>query len=437
MTVISGAKAGFWCPHVEAVSVAATAEAMTEVGSTLEYYITDRAHAWWDPTKAVVVYDGVTPVAPARIDYAGGYVMLPSTPAGAVTCDVYCYDLEALGGAYGVKADLRCDTRDCTVFSNALNSAVAWKEFTSTMESWTMTVQKHFFFAKASVTTALAGTKNDLKWEWIKPGVDGNAEALVYSADGALEIARAANITTVTYEAAVTTAAAIKAHLEADPVLTLLWATTYPTTDDTAGYHTGAQNPSVDISGGSDTSFCIKVDSEVATQTIVLTVGGLNSGALIAAAMQAGIRAKGGAYTLVTVTYEGAPVTDYYLITSGTKGATSAVTITDATTANVADNLKIAVANGGVSTAGTSDDGSGIVAAVSHVHAAGGRSSDELARLGQKVLCCMYLNTTTGSVIKLEGVGIMTGITPSTALEELVESDISFQGTSALRMHTL
>ena len=101
MTVISGAKAGFWSPHVEAVSVAATAEAMTEVGSTLEYYITDRAHACWDPTKAVVIYDNVTPVVPSRIDYAGGYVTLATAPSQPPTCDVYCFDLEALGADTG------------------------------------------------------------------------------------------------------------------------------------------------------------------------------------------------------------------------------------------------------------------------------------------------------------------------------------------------
>ena len=168
MTVISGAKAGFWAPHAEAVSVAATAEAMTIVGSTLEYYITNRAKCWWDPNLAVVVKDAGAPIIPSRIDHAGGYVTLQAAPAGAVTVDVYYFTLEALGGAYGVDATLKADTKEVTTFSGTLNSAAAWREYVSLIQSWTMNVKRHFFYAKANFTTALGATK-DLKWEWKDP----------------------------------------------------------------------------------------------------------------------------------------------------------------------------------------------------------------------------------------------------------------------------
>ncbi|MCK9570399.1 hypothetical protein M0R72_15740 [Candidatus Pacearchaeota archaeon] len=438
MTIIEGKKAGFWAPHQEAVSViGGTKEGMTQVGSTLEYYITDRTHAMWDPAKAALIYDGDTAITPSRIDYAGGYVTLQSVPAGTVTCTIYYFAIEALGGAYSWKADLKSDTKEVTTFPAALNSATAWKEYVATLEGWNCSVSRHFFLAKASVTTAIETADANLTWEWNDPGKAGNAEAIVYTANGAAGVARDANVTTVTYTADTTTAKDVKDMIEADPALSLLWTLTYPVTDWNAGYHTGGANPSIDISGGTDTSFNIQADSETSASLITLTVAGLNSGAAIATAMQAAIRALGGAYTSVTVSYEGAPDTDYYLITSGTTGAVSVITITDATANNVADNLKIGVANGGASTAGNEGTGSGKVGAVTHVHASGGRDSEDIAKLGTKCLCVMYLDNTTGSIGKLEGIGTLTGLSPTCTLESLAESDITFEGTSALRYHTV
>jgi hypothetical protein len=285
---------------------------MTQVGSTLEYYITDRAKAMWDPNQTVVVKVSGSPVTPSRIDHAGGYVTLQSQPGGAVTVDVYYFEIEALGGAYGITADLKADTKDVTVFSPTLNSAVAWRQFLSTLKGWSMSVKRHFFYAKASVTTNITGNNNDLTWTWKDPGIGGNAEAIKYEAGGSLEITRASNETVVTYVTGSTTAAQVKAHLEADPTLNALWELSYP-------------------------------------------VG---------------------------------------------------------------------------------NDGSGIVAAVAHTHATGGRDSAEISKMGARCLCVMYLNIMTGSIAKLEGVGILKGMTPDCTLEALVESDITFEGTSALRFHT-
>jgi len=438
MTIIVGGKAGFWCPHQDAASViGGTKEAMTQVGSTLEYYITDRTHCMWDANKAILIYDDDTLLTPSRTDPAGGYVTLQAAPGGTVTCTIYYFAIEALGGAYGWKADLKADTKEVTVFPGTLNTATAWKEYVATLEGWNCSISRHFFVGKASVSTAIGTANANLKWEWKDPGKAGNDEAIVYEAGAELQIARADNVTTVTYVAATSTAADVKGHLEADPVLAALWDASYLVTDWTAGFHAGGSNPSVDISGGTDTSFRIQADSETSSSLITLTVAGLDSGATIAAAMQVAIRALGGAYSAVTVTYEGSPITDYYLITSGITGAASAITITDATTANLADDLKIGVANGGASTAGTAGSGAGQVGAVSHVHAAGGRDSSDLARLGTKVLAVMYLNNTTGAIGKLEGIGNMTGLGPDCKLESLVESDVTVEGTGALRYHTV
>jgi len=313
MTIIAGSKAGFWGAHQEAVSVAATGAAMTRVGSTLEYYVTDRSKAMWDPNQPVVVYDGGSAIVPSRIDHAGGYVTLQAAPSGALTTDFKYFTIEALGGAYGVKADLKADTKDITTFSGVLNSAVAWKEFTSTLKGWSMTVQRHFFYAKASFTTTIGTANAELKWEWNDPGLSGHAEAVEYTAGGSLSVSRVANVTTVTYVAATTTAAQVKAAVEADPTLAALWTVSYP----------------------------------------------------------------------------------------------------------------------------TGNDGTGKVGAVAHTHLSGGRDSAEISKLGTKVLCVMYLDIMTGTTAKLEGVGVMSGLSPDCKLEALVESDVTFEGTGALRFHAV
>lgn len=51
------------------------------------YQISAEVKRVLDPTAAVTVYDGATPVTPTAIDYLFGLVTLPSAPAGAVTVD--------------------------------------------------------------------------------------------------------------------------------------------------------------------------------------------------------------------------------------------------------------------------------------------------------------------------------------------------------------
>ena len=121
----------------------------------------------------------------------------------------------------------------------------------------------------------------------------------------------------------------------------------------TAGTSTSASTPSTDISAGTDTSFKIVVDSMTVAVTVTLVVTGLTSGALIAAALETKINdalIAASRDERVTVTYG-----TTYVITSQGSGTSSKVVVTDATSNNVADDLKIGVANLGVETVGTND----------------------------------------------------------------------------------
>jgi len=120
-----------------------------------------------------------------------------------------------------------------------------------------------------------------------------------------------------------------------------------------AGYETGAASPSTDISAGSATTFKIAVDSDVSAtptyQSVTLTLAGLTTGAGIAAAMQTDIRALGGIYAAVTVTF----TNNVYVITSGTTGSASKVRIAAGAENDVAAALNIGSVNAAVDTDGT------------------------------------------------------------------------------------
>jgi len=124
----------------------------------------------------------------------------------------------------------------------------------------------------------------------------------------------------------------------------------------TAGAEVGASSPSTDIHTETSPTFRIAVDGDVGIagsptyHSITLTPTGLNSGAAIATAMQAAIRALGGIYAAVTVAYG-----TVYTITSGTQGAQSKVRIANGATNDVAAALKIGAANSATDTDGTGE----------------------------------------------------------------------------------
>lgn len=73
---------------ISGAAVVMTGEACSLVGGYV-YRPTNAAHRIFDPATALVVKDGVTPIAPANVvvDYLAGTVTLSGAPAGAVTID--------------------------------------------------------------------------------------------------------------------------------------------------------------------------------------------------------------------------------------------------------------------------------------------------------------------------------------------------------------
>ncbi len=125
-----------------------------------------------------------------------------------------------------------------------------------------------------------------------------------------------------------------------------------------AGKETSAAAPSTDITATTSPTFRISVDGDVygltpTYKSVTLDPSGLNTGAAIAAAMQTAVRALGGSYAAVAVTYSGTG----YVITSGSTGPGSKVRVADGLTNDVAAALKIGAANGATDT-----DGGGSVA---------------------------------------------------------------------------
>jgi hypothetical protein len=123
----------------------------------------------------------------------------------------------------------------------------------------------------------------------------------------------------------------------------------------TAGYTTSGTNPSINISDITTPSFRIAVDSDVTFvgvnyKNVVLNPVGLNTGLLIASAMQAAIQLLGGIYSTVTVAF----IDEVYVIKSGTIGGASKVAIIRSVTNDVTTSLKLGLNNGGIDTSGTS-----------------------------------------------------------------------------------
>lgn len=118
-----------------------------------------------------------------------------------------------------------------------------------------------------------------------------------------------------------------------------------------AGYEQGANSASTDISAGTNTTFKIAADGDAAPKIITLTLVGLNTGLLIAQAMQEAIQALGGAYSNVTVDFITANA--YYKITSGTKGTSSSIVITAGDTNDLTTDLKLSVAHGATDVQGS------------------------------------------------------------------------------------
>ncbi|NLX13661.1 MAG: DUF3383 domain-containing protein [Phycisphaerales bacterium] len=118
-----------------------------------------------------------------------------------------------------------------------------------------------------------------------------------------------------------------------------------------AGYLTGGNSASTDMTASIDTKFKILVDSDSGGfKTVTCDWAGCDSGADIATEMQAKIQALGGVYEAVTVAFAGG---DHYVITSGTKGTNSSVEMDNADDHDCLDELDLG--SGATATTGTGD----------------------------------------------------------------------------------
>ena len=118
-----------------------------------------------------------------------------------------------------------------------------------------------------------------------------------------------------------------------------------------AGYLTGGNSASIDMTASIDTKFKILVDSDSGGfETVTCDWAGCNSGAAIATQMQTKIQALGGVYAAVTVAFAGG---NHYVITSGTKGTNSSVEMGNADDHDCLDELDLG--SGATATAGTGD----------------------------------------------------------------------------------
>lgn len=121
----------------------------------------------------------------------------------------------------------------------------------------------------------------------------------------------------------------------------------------TQGKSTSGSSPSTDISAGPGTTFQAAVHGGTALP-VVLTVAGLTSGTLIAAAIESGINAALAAVSSdhrVWAEFNGG----LYIVHDQETGSSSAVVITDGASNDVAAALKLGTPNTGVEVVGTND----------------------------------------------------------------------------------
>jgi hypothetical protein len=219
----NGGTASIFIQKPGSSSAAFNSEGCTRIGSTLEFYITDRDKSWWDPAHVPVIAVGGTPVTPADIDYAAGIITLASYSSGAVTASGYFFTPEWLGGGYGFDVQPKTDKKEVTTFPKELNTIVRWRRWIATLKDWTAKVSRHYWYGKAWTLMDCSAGNSDLVWTWKSYGTPGNLEQVEYVEGGSLAVSRTSNKTTVTIEAGTTTAAAVKAAIEADPTLAELW----------------------------------------------------------------------------------------------------------------------------------------------------------------------------------------------------------------------
>lgn len=247
----------------DGTSQTTTGEACTQVGATAEYYITDRTKSWLDPDKTFTVYDGVTVVVPLVVDWAAGMFTLAAVAVGAVTVDCAYFTPVCLGGVTGWTTDNKLTTHEITAMPCIVSGPAYWRKYIAGLREWAGNADRFYWSVCASKTVDCTNDNSDLTWSLLEWGTPGNLRSVEYlgGTDQTLEVTYNAGTKKFTVQCATTgttitsTAAQIKAHVAADPVLAALVAVTYPGAQTgagvveakTAAYFTGGRDITTDF----------------------------------------------------------------------------------------------------------------------------------------------------------------------------------------------
>jgi hypothetical protein len=166
MALLKGRQAAFF-RKTSAGPVAATGVSMTRVGTSMWWKCSDTAKNYWDRANTITVKDGVTPVTPTKIAYAGGYVKLSAVPSGSVTADFYYFTVAQVLGAYGWSIDPEMETEESTRFQSDA------KEYAPTVLKWAGSVES-FWYPTHSESTMSQGSNKDLRFRAQAGGPGGD-----------------------------------------------------------------------------------------------------------------------------------------------------------------------------------------------------------------------------------------------------------------------
>jgi hypothetical protein len=418
-------------------STLASAEAMTRVGSTAEFFITDRTKSWWDTAsgKTPVFKLGGTPIDAddiAEVDYAAGYVTLRSYTSGTVTADVYWFTPVAMGGGYSFDVTPTIDTKEITTFPTALNDPVVWRSWVTTLRDWKGKIGRHFFNGCAFKLVDCTNPYADLIWSLKEWGTPGNLRYVEYlgGTNQTLQVSYSSGNKKFTVQCATTgttitsTAKDIKDHVEADPVLDALVGLEY-------SEEAVAAFKNVDCTAdNSDLTWTWRVPGIIGNSEDIEYIAS-------------------GVTTPLSISYASHKITVNLQMVASSAVSTANEIIAMAR-ATDAINAIVSVAPTGAQTgagvcnaksvadfAGGIDAGSGIVNAKTAALMAGGRDQGtDFNDIGLKKLMRFYLNTTTGSLEMISGVCILVGVPINVKLDAIQEADLDLQGFGRLKYHT-
>jgi len=152
-----------------------------------------------------------------------------------------------------LKVNPKADTKEVTVFPQALNTVTAWREYVATLLSWDGSVKNHWFYSLATLT------HGNITYTAKAPytGSAGNAISIIHADPGEganpLDVTVAGTVITVSLETElgvpVSTEAEVVAAVNLDAEASLLVTAAYTG----AGTDVVATHVSAALTGGRDT----------------------------------------------------------------------------------------------------------------------------------------------------------------------------------------